>query len=665
MAAEAAVQVALPVVRGVSKATPAARRSQRIAAGIVFVVPSIGLAAGLWQLSNGAVRPGAIVLFGLLYVLTQLGVTIGYHRHFAHKAFETSRAMQFLLVVFGAMAAQGPLFFWVATHRRHHAYSDRPGDPHSPNLVSGPFATLRGFAHAHMGWMLSDEVTSWPVFARDLMRSPYVYWLHRIYWPALSAGLLLPAAIGAVSWGGFSGALDGLIWGGLIRIWLLNQASWCVGSISHMFGSRPFKTRDKSANNWLVALFTGGEGLQNNHHAFPSSAVHALHWWEPDFAGQTIRFLARLGLVWDVNRPSARAISAGRAGRVLCHLGRIEDVPPAVEASEDAVTVGPKRALASERSSAFKNENWAVRLWVGLVAVSTAARGRFRRGGLGLLSRVAPALAARVAFSRFLKPPRFLADDIAHVPRAGVGTPVSVPHRGTRLLGKKWGSGPAVLLMHGWGTELSHLAGLVDPLTEAGFSVIGFDAPAHGASNQRQADIVEFADAIQSAWGTLGPFHAMVGHSFGAASLLLSIARHGLRPEKLVLVAVPASVVWMTQDFADRSGISRAVARRMRSLMAARSGLSWRESGIESIIAAIVAPTLFVHDESDKVVPYSHCQRLAARAKNGRVFTTRGRGHSGPLWDRTVIRNIVEFVHPLGAPAAVTSTNDARAMELS
>lgn len=314
--------------RGVSKASPSAHRVQRAAALGVFILPTLGTAFAVWQVATRGLRLGELVLLTVGYVLTSLGVTMGYHRHFAHRAFNTGAAMQFVLVALGSMAAQGPLVFWVATHRRHHAYSDRPGDPHSPHMASGRFAKLKGFIHAHMGWMLSDEVTSWPVFARDLMRSPYTYWLHGIYWPFLGLGLLLPALVGWLAWGGALGAWNGFVWGGLVRIWLLNQASWCVGSVSHLVGSRPFVTRDQSANNWLVAFFTGGEGLQNNHHAFPSSAVHALRWWEPDFAGSVIRGCAWLGLVSKVNVPSAHAIAHGRRGADLGDAGRIDGISP-------------------------------------------------------------------------------------------------------------------------------------------------------------------------------------------------------------------------------------------------------------------------------------------------------------------------------------------------
>src|SRR5690606_949931 len=163
-----------------------------------------------YQVATRGLRLDEVLLLAVGYVLTSLGVTMGYHRHFAHRAFDTSAPMQLVLVMLGSMAAQGPLVFWVATHRRHHAYSDRAGDPHSPHLTSGPFARLRGFAHSHMGWMLSDEVTSWPVFARDLMRSSYVYRLHGLYWAFLALGIVTPTVIGWLLWGGWSGAGNGL-----------------------------------------------------------------------------------------------------------------------------------------------------------------------------------------------------------------------------------------------------------------------------------------------------------------------------------------------------------------------------------------------------------------------------------------------------------------------
>jgi stearoyl-CoA desaturase (delta-9 desaturase) len=208
------------------------------------------------------------------------------------------------------MAAQGPILFWAAMHRRHHAFSDRPGDPHSPHLdgereVSG----LRGLWHAHIGWMLSEVAADWASFAQDLMRDRTVFFIHQSYFVWLTAGLLLPGVVAGLITGNWRAVGAGILWGGLVRTFVANQASWCVGSVCHYFGARPFETHDHSANNYAVAVFTFGEGLQNNHHAFPNSARHAMLWWEPDFSGTLIRLLALVGLVWDVRHPTPEAIA--------------------------------------------------------------------------------------------------------------------------------------------------------------------------------------------------------------------------------------------------------------------------------------------------------------------------------------------------------------------
>ena len=303
-------------LRGVSKASHSAVRLQRIIALGVMLVPFAGTVAALWLAVHQGVSRLDLTLFGAMYFATSVGVTVGYHRLFAHRAFRAGRRTQFVLAALGATAAQGPILFWAAVHRRHHAYSDGPGDPHSPNLHGNDWrGRVRGFVHSHVGWMLSDEVTSWPEYARDLMRDEFVVAQHERYTLWLIAGLVLPVLVGAAVTRSPMGALTAGLWGGLVRIFLASHASWCVGSVSHLYGSRPFATRDRSANNWLVAFFTFGEGLQNNHHAFPSSASHAVHWWEPDLSGLVIRAMKAAGLVWDVKLPTQRAILEARTHR--------------------------------------------------------------------------------------------------------------------------------------------------------------------------------------------------------------------------------------------------------------------------------------------------------------------------------------------------------------
>jgi stearoyl-CoA desaturase (Delta-9 desaturase) len=204
--------------------------------------------------------------------------------------------------------------FWVATHRLHHRFADVPGDPHSPNLHGSDLASrMRGLWWAHMPWMLSDTNARWDFFAPDILRDRTLFSYHRTYpvWGAL--GLLLPAFIGYAVEGTWMAMLSGLVFGGLARAFLANQAAWCVGSVCHMFGTRPFRTGDHSANNWLVAIFTFGEGLQNNHHAFPGAYRHGIRWWEPDLSGWMIGLFGKLRLVWQLRMPTEEAIAKHRA----------------------------------------------------------------------------------------------------------------------------------------------------------------------------------------------------------------------------------------------------------------------------------------------------------------------------------------------------------------
>jgi stearoyl-CoA desaturase (delta-9 desaturase) len=299
--------------RGVRRLSPAAVRLQRRFAAAVVVLPFLAVLFAAYEVFAWGVGPVEWGLLAGMYVLCILGTTVGFHRHFTHRAFKARRPLRAILAVVGSMAAQGPLLYWVASHRRHHAYSDQPGDPHSPNLDGGGLRGLaRGLWHAHIGWMFSEEQSDWIHFARDVMQDRILFRIHQTYFTWVLLGLFLPAAAGGLLTGSWLGAAGGLLWGGLVRMFLVNHASWCVGSVCHVWGTRPFETRDRSANNYPVALFTFGEGLQNNHHAFQNSAAHRVAWWQPDFSMTVIRALEWVGLVWDVKVPTPEAIRAAR-----------------------------------------------------------------------------------------------------------------------------------------------------------------------------------------------------------------------------------------------------------------------------------------------------------------------------------------------------------------
>lgn len=278
------------------------------------ILPLLGLAAAialLWGWGFTWVDLG--LLLGL-YAVTVVGITVGFHRLFTHRSFETYGAVQFVLGVLGSVAVQGPLLQWVALHRRHHQYSDRPDDPHSPHHQGrGVLGLLRGLWHAHLGWMFRPDPPDLDRYVKDLRQSRLLRAVSALFplWVAL--GLLIPAAVGGLVTGTWVGALTGLLWGGLARVFLVHHVTWSVNSVCHLWGRRPYLSRDQSRNNAAVAVLSLGEGWHNTHHAFPTSARHGLRWWQIDVSYWVIRSLAWLRLAWNVRLPSREAQLAQRA----------------------------------------------------------------------------------------------------------------------------------------------------------------------------------------------------------------------------------------------------------------------------------------------------------------------------------------------------------------
>jgi stearoyl-CoA desaturase (Delta-9 desaturase) len=297
------------IAKAILQLNPASARAKRVVALVTIGIPGLGFAYAVYLFAAGRATLTDYILFGVFYAIQMFGITIGFHRYVAHKSFKTSRFFEGVLLISGSMALEGPLLFWVSTHRRHHRYADEQGDPHSPNLSGDSVGgKLKGLWYAHIPWMFSDQESKSMVFAPDVLRDRRLYNYNQAYPIYGLSGLLVPAAIGWAVGGTAAAALSGFIFGGLARVFVANQAAWCVGSVSHMIGSRPFVNRDDSANNWPVALFTFGEGLQNNHHAFPGAYRHGMRWWEPDLSGWVIAALAKLHIVWDLHMPSRETI---------------------------------------------------------------------------------------------------------------------------------------------------------------------------------------------------------------------------------------------------------------------------------------------------------------------------------------------------------------------
>jgi stearoyl-CoA desaturase (delta-9 desaturase) len=255
-----------------------------------------------------------IGLFLAMWLVTGLGMTVGYHRLFTHGAFAAGPAVSALLVVMGSMAGRGPMISWVAMHRRHHEVSDHDGDLHSPNLHGhSPLGRLRGFIHAHLTWMIAHDYPNVLRYAPDLMAEPRLVMVNRHYFAWVLLGLLIPMAVGGIATLSPWGAVSGFLWGGVVRMFVVEQSMSAINSIMHSFGARPFATRgDNSRNSAVVALLAWGEGWHNNHHAFPYSAAFGLRRFEFDAGFLFIRALEALGLAWDVRVPRPEMIARRR-----------------------------------------------------------------------------------------------------------------------------------------------------------------------------------------------------------------------------------------------------------------------------------------------------------------------------------------------------------------
>ena len=325
------------------------------------VGPFVGLLVAivlLWHRGRAGIGWPEVVAMLVMYSLAGFGVTIGFHRLLTHRAFETWRIVRLLFGVLGSSAGQGMAIRWCATHRRHHQRSDRQGDPHSPHL-HGEHASdkIRGFFHAHVGWCFKADAEGIARSVPDLLADRGLLLVDQLYFLWVALGILVPAvALGLVehSWHGF---VSGMVWGGLVRIFLMQHVTWSVNSVCHVWGGRPFASNDHSANNFSVAILSLGEGWHNNHHAFPTSARHGLRWWQFDSTWLVIRAMEVVGLAWNIRLPSQEAIAAKlvRSGttRLDAHLDATSpsSAPRWLTSSTENKTVG--KSSPWTRSSAF------------------------------------------------------------------------------------------------------------------------------------------------------------------------------------------------------------------------------------------------------------------------------------------------------------------------
>ena len=277
----------------------------RFLTGTVSIVPFLALGVAGWQVWAELLHWSDIAVFAILYVFTGLGVTVGFHRLFTHRAFASKRWLRGLFAIAGSVAIEGPVISWVADHRKHHAFADQPGDPHSPHVDHGVGlrGALRGLAHAHMGWLfLHTQRGARKRYAPDLLADPVVRWVDRTFVVWALGGMVAAFGLGWLIGGTFTAALTGLLWGGAVRLLVLHHVTYSINSLCHFFGRKRFDTGDESRNLAWLSILSFGEAWHNNHHAFPTSAAHGLRWWELDVSSLVIRGLERVGLAWDVVR---------------------------------------------------------------------------------------------------------------------------------------------------------------------------------------------------------------------------------------------------------------------------------------------------------------------------------------------------------------------------
>ncbi|HEV7161727.1 MAG TPA: acyl-CoA desaturase [Solirubrobacteraceae bacterium] len=292
---------------------PILENVDRAITGLITGVPPLLLVVAGWQLWNRELHWRDLVILAVMYLATGLGVTVGFHRLLTHRSFKTSPCLRGVLVVLGTMSVEGPVISWVADHRKHHAYTDRLGDPHSPHVDHGGGwrGALRGLLHAHVGWLFDHtQRGARERFAPDLLADPVVAFVDRTFvlWSLL--GLAIPFGLGLLIGGTLGAGLEALLWGGAVRILLLHHVTYSINSLCHFFGRRRFRTDDHSRNLLWLAPLSFGEAWHNNHHAFPTSAFHGMGRGEIDISGFVIAALERAGLVWEVQRVGAERQAA-------------------------------------------------------------------------------------------------------------------------------------------------------------------------------------------------------------------------------------------------------------------------------------------------------------------------------------------------------------------
>ncbi len=320
---------------------------QLVVTAAIAGLPLAGLGVALWLLWGHGVGLTDVLMMSALYLITGLGVTVGFHRCFTHRSFRAAPALRAVLAVAGSMSFEGSVIAWVATHRRHHAYTDQPGDPHSPYRYGTSVAgLLRGLVHSHLGWMFRDDPTPTSRYAPDMMADRVMRAVSGGF-PALCvASLAIPFGLGWAIGGTLQAALAALLWAGLVRICLLQHVTWSVNSLCHLLGSRPFTTRrfDRATNLWPLALLSFGESWHNMHHSDPACARHGVEPRQIDVSAGVIRAFERLGWVTDVRWPTQARLDSRRRGDGTASPGGTAGAGSTVSAGGTASAAGADSA---------------------------------------------------------------------------------------------------------------------------------------------------------------------------------------------------------------------------------------------------------------------------------------------------------------------------------
>jgi stearoyl-CoA desaturase (delta-9 desaturase) len=305
-------------------------RLDRFLVGLFVAVPLLAVLAAVPLAWGWGLGWHDIVIAFVFYVITGMGITMGFHRHFTHSSFKAARPLRVSLAIAGSLAIEGPVLVWVADHRRHHKYSDKEGDPHSPWRFGNDWKALsKGFLYAHMGWMFNPNRTSQEKFCPDLLADPPIRRVSSTFplWVAVS--LLAPALIGGLWSMSLAGALTAFFWASLVRICLLHHVTWSINSVCHTFGNEDFDVRDKSRNVAWLAIPSFGESWHNLHHSDPTCARHGALEGQIDISARAIWIAEKLGWAWDVRWPDEQRLSGKLTGKRGKRLGAMTRRRPA------------------------------------------------------------------------------------------------------------------------------------------------------------------------------------------------------------------------------------------------------------------------------------------------------------------------------------------------